>query len=130
MANNNELYHYGIPGMRWGQRRAAAKINRITKRAKKQGWSDDATEVAKIKTKKIKQMSNKDLNTLNNRKTLERNYKQLNPNAVKKGLAIAGGTVAAMGTLAALHSYGGKALKTGKNAVNGISNWVVKGIKF
>lgn len=24
---NNELYHYGVPGMRWGRRKAASKTN-------------------------------------------------------------------------------------------------------
>ena len=42
--NNNELYHYGIPGMRWGHRKS--KIEKISERSKKRGWSDDATEAA------------------------------------------------------------------------------------
>ena len=98
MMNSDVLYHYGVPGMKWGHRKATSKIDRISKRSSKRGWSDDATEVAKIQTKKVNQMSNNELQKVNNRKTLERNYSQLNPNALKKGLAIAGATVAAMGT--------------------------------
>lgn len=114
MTNYDALYHYGVPGMKWGQRRAAAKVEKVTQRSKKRGWSDDATEVAKIRTKKVSQMSNNELTKVNNRKTLERNYSQLNPNALKKGLAIATATVAAMTTLTALYKNGSKILKTGK----------------
>lgn len=120
--NNNELYHYGIPGMRWGHRKS--KIEKISERSKKRGWSDDATEAAKIKTKKINQMSNNELMKLNNRKQLERNYKQLNPNALKKGLAVAGATVAAIGTISALSKSGRKIIRTGKIIGNKVINKV------
>ena len=114
MTNNNELYHYGVPGMRWGVRRADAKLQRVSARAKKRGWSDDATEVAKIRTKKVNQMSNNELTKVNNRKSLEQNYSRLNPNAIKKGLAIAGATVAAMGTLTALYKHAKPLINSGK----------------
>lgn len=117
MTNNNELYHYGVPGMKWGQRRATSKVNKITTRSQKRGWSDDATEVAKIRTKKVSQMSNNELNKVNNRKTLEQNYSRLNPNVIKKGLAIAGATAAALGTMAALYKHAKPILKSGKGAV-------------
>lgn len=114
MTNNNELYHYGVPGMRWGVRRADAKLQRVSTRAKKRGWSDDATEVAKIQTKKVNQMSNNELTKVNNRKTLEQNYTRLNPNAIKKGIAIAGATAAAIGTLTTLYKYGKTHITAGK----------------
>lgn len=120
--NNNELYHYGILGMRWGHRKS--KIEKISERSKKRGWSDDATEAAKIKTKKISQMSNNELMKLNNRKQLERNYKQLNPNALKKGLAVAGATVAAIGTISALSKSGRQIIRTGKIIGNKVINKV------
>lgn len=120
--NTNELYHYGIPGMRWGHRKS--KIEKISERSKKRGWSDDATEAAKIKTKKINQMSNNELMKLNNRKQLERNYKQLNPTALKKGLAVAGATVAAIGTISALSKSGRQIIRTGKIIGNKVINKV------
>lgn len=113
MKNYNELYHYGVPGMRWGHRKEA----RITKRAKKQGWSDDATETAKIRIKKVNQMSNKELKTVNERRNLEQNYRNLNPNAIKKGIAIAGTTVAALGTVAALYKHGKTIVAGGKKVL-------------
>lgn len=75
---NNELTHYGILGMKWGVRRSQAKLARIGKRAKKGGWSEDAESAAKIKTKKVKQMSNAELKKLNERTRLENEYKNLN----------------------------------------------------
>lgn len=132
--NKDELYHYGVLGMKWGTRRAQKRLSQIDQKSKKKNWSADATEAAKIKTKKLSQMSNAELNKLNNRKNLERNYKQLNPNAVKKGLAIAATTAAALGTVVALHSNGRKAINIGKSisgkSINKVGDWVVKGIKL
>lgn len=115
---NNEIYHYGVPGMKWGVRRSQNKLGRIDKRSKKNNWSDDATTAAKIKTKKVSQMTNAELRKLNDRKNLERNYKQLNPNAIKKGMAVVGTVAGALGTLTAIYANGGKAISIGKDIVS------------
>lgn len=116
--NTNELYHYGVLGMKWGTRRAQNKTSRIDQKAKKNKWSDDATEAAKIKTKKVGQMTNAELNKLNNRMNLERNYRQLNPNAVKKGLVIAGTVAGALGTVIALHTNSKNVINIGKEVAS------------
>lgn len=74
----NELYHYGILGMKWGVRRSKNKISRIERKAKRKGWSEEQTNAAKIRTKKLSQMSNSEIRTLNERTRLENEYKNLN----------------------------------------------------
>lgn len=59
MDNNNELYHYGILGMKWGRRKA--------------------------KKKTVKDMSDDEIKQAISRLELERRYKDLNPQQVSKG---------------------------------------------
>ena len=75
--NQNELTHYGILGMKWGVRRSQKQLARISNKAKKKGWSEDAETAAKLKTKSLNQMSNAELKKFNERKRLENEYKQL-----------------------------------------------------
>lgn len=114
----NELYHYGIKGMKWGVRRFQNKDGSYTpagkKRRSQEGWSDDAKEAASIKKKSVKQMSNSELRKLNERQNLERQYKQLNPNKIKKGMAVAAGIASGMGTIAALYNNSNQLIKAGK----------------
>lgn len=132
--NNDELYHYGVLGMKWGRRKGPSKTDRISGRSKKEKWSEDATEAAKIRTKKVSQMTNSELNKLNNRMNLERNYKQLNPGALTKGLRVAGTVAGALGTAAALYANGGKVIGIGKGIgakiVDRIGNVAVDKIRF
>ena len=51
--NNNELYHYGVPGMRWGHRKAAIRTEYKT-RIKKADGDYDKTVQAKADYKKAK----------------------------------------------------------------------------
>lgn len=90
--NNNELYHYGILGMKWGVKRAS-KASRIEKRAKKKNWSEDAETAAKIKTKNVKQMSNAELRKLNERLQLEKQYSQLTKKETIPGQKFVGDVV-------------------------------------
>ena len=119
---HDELYHYGILGMRWGRRKesvagSGSKISRKVKNTKKNNLSDDAKEAYKLKRKKLSEMSNAELKKLNERTNLERNYKQNNPGALKTGMAIAGTVAAALGTVVALYSNGHKIIKIGQAIV-------------
>lgn len=73
-----ELYHYGVPGMKWGVRRSRRQLSKIDKKARKQNWSDDAIDAAKVRIKKVSQMSNAELRKLNERTRLENEYANLN----------------------------------------------------
>lgn len=86
MEYNNELYHHGIKGMRWGIRRYQNKDGSLTpagqkRRAKLEGEleklggqkkTDDDNAVTRKKS--ISEMSNKELQEYTTRMQLEKNY--------------------------------------------------------
>lgn len=113
----NELYHHGVKGMKWGVRRSLSKSSGRSrkKRDRTEGWSEDAKSAASLRKKKINQMSNAELRKLNERKQLENQYRQLNPSTVKKGMTIAAATAGAMGTVVTLYTNGDRLVKIGKS---------------
>jgi len=58
------IVHYGVPGMKWG----------VTT---KSGGSEDHRSVSSLRKKRLRDMSNSELKTLNTRLGLEKNYKEL-----------------------------------------------------
>lgn len=72
LSNEEFLQHYGVLGMKWGVRR-----NRTS--------SSDHSRSRELKKKKLHELSDEELRTLNNRLNLEQNYKRLNPSAVDVG---------------------------------------------
>lgn len=117
---NNELYHYGILGMKWGVRRSEAQLDRVRGKARKGNWSDDAKTAAEIKTKSVKQMSNAELRKLNEREQLENQHKQLNPSSIKKGAAYVAGATAIMATSLTFYNTTNNTVKVGKDVSNKI----------
>lgn len=110
---NNELYHYGVLGMKWGIRRASSKGSRGRK-SHRRSLSEDAVEVRQIRKKSVGQMSNAELRKVNERKRLEQEYSRLNPGTIKRGIAISAGIVGALGTIGALADKSGKLIELGK----------------
>lgn len=100
-----ELYHYGILGMKWGQRRRQKKVSKIERKAKKQGWTNDALSVEKLKLKKNKELSNNELKQLNTRRELERKYKNDRSKA-KKFVASAATVTAVVGAIGVYRNLG------------------------
>ena len=81
--------------------------NRIRKNQKKLiRISNDHKEASRLRKKKLYEMSNEEIKTLNKRRQLETDYKRLNKGSIATGLAIAGGTAAALGTYASIKNNG------------------------
>lgn len=112
--DNDELYHYGVKGMKWGVRR-----DRKSKSSKNKtkGWSKDAKNAERIKKKSYHQMSNQELQALNKRMELESNYKRLNPSKISKGMKFVGTAVGTMGTIIALRNNSKQMIDIGKTVV-------------
>lgn len=111
---HDELYHYGVKGMKWGVRKSYSS----SRKNKTKGWSKDAKRANAIKKKSVKQMSNAELKELNKRMELESNYNRLNPNKIKQGLAFAGTVAGGMGTVIALYNNSNNIINIGKKFLN------------
>ena len=75
--NMDELYHYGILGMRWGIRRGRKSGSGIKSRKAKTKPSEDSLRVKNIRKKKVSQMTNQELRDANQRMQLENQYRDL-----------------------------------------------------
>lgn len=115
--HTDELYHWGVLGMKWGRRKGTTTSSSGGRSSRKSRMSQDAREASAIKKKKVSEMSNAELRKLNERQNLEKNYKSLNPSAISKGAKIAAATAATLGTIVALESNGKHVIASGKNIV-------------
>lgn len=127
---NNELYHYGILGMKWGVRRDRSHSGRSHK---KRSMSDDARDASTIKKKKVSQMSNAELKKLNERSRLEQEYSRLNPKSVSKGWKYVATAAGIMGTALSVYNSGNQLVGIGKKAgnkiVDAVGDQVLKELK-
>lgn len=114
----NELYHYGILGMKWGVRKSQSKSSSSKRKNGQRKLSDDAREASVIKKKSIGQMTNAELRKANERTRLEQEYSRLNPSTVKKGFAFVVATAGVMNTALNLYNNSDKLIKLGKKFVS------------
>lgn len=94
---NNEVIHYGIPGMKWGRRKDKGN-SAVSNKSTEDFSSEDAKAASAAKTKAqktgINSLTNRELQTLNERMNLEANYRRLTTqgtpekSAVDKGMAV------------------------------------------
>ena len=97
MYEDDTLQHYGVLGMHWGHRRGsisrsikarkkAAKAKKEAERARQEAaLSKEHKEKMRIKSKKISEMSNAELKTVNERLQLEKKYKELATEDLSRG---------------------------------------------
>jgi hypothetical protein len=75
---DGELYHWGIKGQKWGQRRYQNKDGTLTPAGRKRYGDDRNEDYLRARSKtKVEYMSDKELRDANNRLQAERQYAQL-----------------------------------------------------
>lgn len=95
---DNELYHHGVKGMKWGVRKTPVRSSSGDTRKRKSNTlslfkkTTRNASVAKsspAQTKSVKDMSDDELRRKIERVRLEQQYQQLNPPTVSRGQKIA-----------------------------------------
>lgn len=113
----NELYHYGVLGMKWGVRRSKSGSSSPGKRPKKSKSVIDPSYKKAHSKKKVKYMSDNELREINKRLNMEKNYSDLTRTksrgkaAVDTFVSTAGTIAAVMGAYNTYKKYGGPILK-------------------
>lgn len=116
---SNELYHWGIKGMKWGVRRYQNRDGTLTAEGKKRYISDHEDYIRAHTQKSVREMSDGELNARINRLQKEQQYARLteSPNKLQKAIKIAGATATALGTVTTLYNNGSSVMKIGKSLV-------------
>ena len=93
----NELYHYGVKGMKWGVRKTPVRSPSKSKKSKSGLFNlklrKSKTKAASSKkstsesTKSISEMTDDELRRAINRMQMEKQYKDLSPKQISKGKA-------------------------------------------
>ena len=97
---DNELYHHGVKGMKWGVRKTPVrsssgntrkrKYNTLSLfKKKKTTHNASVAKSSPAQTKSVKDMSDDELRRKIERVRLEQQYQQLNPKTVSRGRQIA-----------------------------------------
>lgn len=119
--NQNELYHYGVKGMRWGVRRdrsssngsidlktakkkteAAGRIVNETQNINNQVSKTRMTKARKKQLNVAKQMDDKELREAVNRLNMEQQYVNLSTNHINSGRANVDAVLSRVGTAVAI----------------------------
>lgn len=120
MRRQDELWHWGIKGMKWGVRRYQNQDGTLTAEGKKRYQQDDHPDYTRAHEKKsVRELSDAELNAKINRLQKEKQYRSLvtEPSKIKKAIAIAGTTATALGTISTLYNNYNAVAKIGKNIV-------------
>ena len=100
----NELYHFGIKGMKWGVRRFQNKDGTRTTAGKSRRKEYSSDYIDSRTKKSIRSMSNEELKKRINRYQLENQYRNLEPSVYNKGMTMAKKIIATVGIVGGLYA--------------------------
>lgn len=124
----NVIVHAGIKGMKWGVRRYQNKDGTLTPEGKARYGDKIHDDYAKAHYKKsLKEMSNDELKSRNNRLQMERQYKDLTKKT-SVGKKAVNAFVGTAGTITAVTSAALVYKKWGNIAIDKIGGCVLKGL--
>lgn len=85
-SSTGELYHHGVKGQKWGVRRYQKENGSYTSAGRKhrKQYSEDAERIRNLKKKKPYELSNKELQDIQNRENLENFFKNSKKSAGRK----------------------------------------------
>ena len=95
---DNELYHHGVKGMKWGVRKTPVRSSSGATRKRKSNTlslfkkttrNASVAKSSQAQTKSVKDMSDDELQRKIDRARLEQKYLELNPETVSRGRRIA-----------------------------------------
>lgn len=109
MNNDQSLAHYGVPGMKWGVRKA------------RRPSSDDYKSTASLRKRKPSELSNEELKKVITRLQLEKQYKELSPSTISSGKKFATGLLKEVGR-EMVKDYLKTGVKAGVKALNELLN--------
>ena len=123
--DNNELYHYGVLGMKWGIRRYQNKDGTLTALGKKREKEDIHEDYKKVHDKKsVKYMSDAELQNRNKRLQMEKQYQNMTKKT-NKGKKIVTALIATAGTITALEGAYKTYKRLGNSAIDKIGDWLI-----
>lgn len=123
--SNQELYHYGLKGMKWGIRRYQNKDGSLTPDGKKRYSNNTHEDYKKAHSRKsIKQMSDVELRNRNNRLQMEQQYRDLKKRS-SVGKRAVDSFIKTAGTIAAVSAAYTTYKKFGDKALDAIGNLVM-----
>lgn len=92
-AKAEDLLQAGVKGMKWGVRKSRSTGGDADGEAAPKKVSADVDTVRRIKQKKLTEMSNIEIQQINKRLQLERQYRELNPGVITRGQQIVNRTL-------------------------------------
>lgn len=120
MSDNNFLAHFGVPGMKWGHRKASSVSSTSPKRTERHS---DRKTVDELKRNGRKTLSNQEIESINKRLGLEKKLADLKKDdaqlTIKSGKNWVDLAVGIGGSVGAL--YGLSQTPLGKKVISGIA---------